>query len=127
MDLGRTAYLDVFGRPATHGEIGASERSIGVTRDFGIAVGTSITGRFSDPALFAVGCRMATELDQPGFLRMERQRKLLEPLAHRVEEATGVVPVLESGQHIIGISDDHPVAVGLVPSPALSLEIQYVV
>jgi hypothetical protein len=70
---------------------------------------------------------MATELDQPGFLRMERQRKLLEPLAHRVEEATGVVLVFESSHHIIGISDDHHVADGLVPSPALSLEIQYVV
>ena len=70
---------------------------------------------------------MATELDQPGFLRMERQRKLLEPLAHRVEETTSVVLVLEPGHHIIGISDGDHVAVGLVPSPALSLEIQYVV
>src|SRR5437764_1209306 len=37
---------------------------------------------------------MATKLDQAALLRVERQRKLLQPLAHRIPEAAGVRLVL---------------------------------
>jgi hypothetical protein len=40
--------------------------------------------RFAKPALLAVARSVATELDQPGLLRMKRQRELLEPCAFRV-------------------------------------------
>jgi len=46
--------------------------------------------RSTDAAFLAVGCRMAAELDQAGLGRMDRQRECLEPLTHRIEEATSV-------------------------------------
>ena len=44
--------------------------------------------RFAEPLLFAVGRRMATKLNQPGLVRMERQRELLKSCSHRIEEVT---------------------------------------
>ena len=62
-----------------------------------------------------------------GLVRMERQRERLEPLTHRIEEATGVVLVLEAGHQIVGVAHDDHVASGLSPSPALGPEIEHVV
>ncbi len=76
---------------------------------------------------FAVGRRMAAERDQAGLVRVERQRKLLEPCAHRIEEPTGVGLVLEAGNNVIGIPDDDHVASGLAPSPAFGPEVEDIV
>src|SRR3954451_24822287 len=64
-------------------------------------------------------CREASELDQPGLLGMQRQRKLPQPLAHLVQEAPGVLLVLEADDKVVGIAHDDHVARGLTPSPAL--------
>ena len=58
---------------------------------------------------------------------MQRQRELLQPLAHRVEEATGVGLVLEADDDVVGIAHDDHVARGLAPSPALGPEVEGVV
>ena len=58
---------------------------------------------------------------------MERQRECLEPLAHRIEEATCVVLMLEAGHQIIGVAHDDGVATGLLPSPAFGPQIEDVV
>jgi hypothetical protein len=50
--------------------------------------------RLAEPSLLTALRRKASELDQPGLLRMQRQRKLSQPLAHLVQEALGVVLVL---------------------------------
>ena len=71
--------------------------------------------------------RKAAELDQPGLLRMQRQRKLLQPLTHRVQEAPGVALVLEADDEVVGIPHDDHVARGLAPSPALGPEVEDVV
>jgi len=44
--------------------------------------------RSAEPAPRASGRRMASELDQAGLFRMERQRERIEPFMHRIEEAT---------------------------------------
>ena len=70
---------------------------------------------------------MATKLDQAGLVRVERQRELLKPHTHCIEEATGVVLMLEAGHQIIGIAHDNHVAGSLVPSPALAPQVEDVV
>ena len=72
--------------------------------------------RFAKTALSASGRRVATELDQAGLLRMQRQRELLKPGAQRIEEPTGVGLVLEAGHHELGRLAARP-SVGGNPSP----------
>ena len=79
------------------------------------------------PRFLVVGRRMAAELNQAGLVRMERQRECLEPLTHRIEEATCVVLMLEAGYQIIGIAYDDHVASGLLPSPAFGPQVECVV
>src|ERR1700726_654865 len=50
-----------------------------------------------------------------------------QPLTHRIEEATSVALMLEASHQIIGVAHDDHVASGLVPSPAFSPQIEYVV
>jgi hypothetical protein len=57
--------------------------------------------RFAEPTLLAVHRRLAAELDQAGLLRMERQSERLKPRTHRIEETTGVLLVLETGNQIV--------------------------
>ena len=83
--------------------------------------------RFAKPALSAPVRRVAAELDQSGFVRMERQRKLTQPLTHRLQEAPGVVLVLETDDDVVGVAHDDHVARGLTPSPAFGPEIEAVV
>ena len=83
--------------------------------------------RSADTAFLVVGRRMAAELNQAGLVRMERQRECLEPLTHRIEEATCVVLMLEAGHQIIGVAHDDHVATGLSPSPAVGPQIEYLV
>src|SRR6266567_3945641 len=63
--------------------------------------------------------RQASELDQPRLLGMQRQRKLLQPLAHLVEEAPGIALVLEADDEVVSVAHNDHVAGGLAPSPAL--------
>jgi len=58
---------------------------------------------------------------------MQRQRKLLQPLPHRVPEAPGVILVLEANDDIVSIPHDDHVACSLTPSPALSPKVEAVV
>src|SRR6516164_10007782 len=83
--------------------------------------------RLAEPALLAVRRREAAKLDQAGLVRMKRQRKLLQPLAHLVKETPGVGFVLESDDEVVGIAHKDHVARGLAPSPALRPEIKRVV
>jgi hypothetical protein len=52
--------------------------------------------RFAESVLRSVGRRMAAKLDQAGLVRMQRQRELLQPFAHRFPEAPSVGLVLEA-------------------------------
>ena len=68
----------------------------------------------------------SAELDQAGLLRMQRQRELPQPFAHRVPEAPGVVLTLEADDDVVGIPDHDHVARGLAPSPAFGPEVENV-
>jgi hypothetical protein len=83
--------------------------------------------RFVEPEPLSVGRRMAAEFQQSGLLRKERERKLLQPVAHGIPEASGVVFVLEAGDQVVGIAHDDHVAPSLTPSPAFNPEIEDVV
>src|SRR6476469_7064739 len=83
--------------------------------------------RFAEPAPLAVCRRHASQLAQPGLLRMTRQRNLLQPLTHLVEEAPGVALVLEANNEVVSVAHDDHVAHSLTPSPALSPEVEDVV
>ena len=83
--------------------------------------------RFAEPTLLAVGRRMATKLDQAGLVRMKRQRKLLQPRTHLIQEAPGVGLMLKADDEVVGVPHDDHVARGFTPSPACGPEIEYVV
>ncbi len=83
--------------------------------------------RFAEPSRLAVFRCKASELDEPGLLGMKRQRELLQPRAHLVEEAPGVTLVLEPDNEVVGIAYEDHVAGGLTPSPALGPEIENIV
>ena len=78
-------------------------------------------------SIFASDRRVAAELDQAGLVRIERQRELLQPLAHRIPETPGVSPVLKPNDDVVGIAHDDHVAGSLAPSPAFGPEIEGVV
>ena len=71
-------------------------------------------------------CREAAELDQASLVRIERQRELLEPLAHVVPEAPGIRLVLEADNNVISIPHEDHVARGLVPSPTRGPEVEHI-
>src|SRR6202011_52781 len=83
--------------------------------------------RFAEPELGTLRRCEAAERDQPGLLRMQRQRKLRQPLAHHVEKASAVGLVLEADHDVVRITHDHHVASSLAPSPARRPEIEDVV
>src|SRR5208283_1590961 len=83
--------------------------------------------RLRPSALLAVLRREAAELDQARLVRMQRQRNLLQPFAHRIPEAAGVIPALEADDDVVGVPHHDHVARGLAPSPALGPEIEDVV
>src|SRR5271166_1393665 len=79
--------------------------------------------RPAQPARLAPRRRVAAELDQAGLLRMQRQRELLKPCAHHVEEPTSVSLVLEPGHKVSRPAESHRQAlaepdVRLPPHPA---------
>ena len=79
---------------------------------------------FAEPTPGASVRRMATKLDQAALLRVERQRRLLQPLAHRIPEAPGVRLVLKANDDVVGVAHDNHVARGLAPSPAFGPEVE---
>src|SRR5438309_788434 len=83
--------------------------------------------RFAKSAPFAACRRIAPELDQPGLLRVERQRVFSQSLSHLVQEAPGVRLVLETNDQVVSVAHDDHVAGGLAPSPAFGPEIEDVV
>src|SRR5690242_7100892 len=83
--------------------------------------------RLAEAAPFAVAGRKTTELDQPGLLRVERQRELLKPVAHHVEEPTSVGLVQEADHDVICIPQDDHVTGSFTLSPAIGPEIEHIV
>src|SRR5262249_34176116 len=68
--------------------------------------------RFAEPAPFAAFRRKASELDEPGLLGMQRQRKPSQPLTHLFQKEPCVDMVLEADDEVIGIAHDNHVAGG---------------
>src|SRR3970282_1476309 len=83
--------------------------------------------RFAKTKFLAPCRRMATKLDQPGLIRVQRQRKLLQPLAQFFQKPLGLSFVLKAQHHIICITDDDHVAGGVAPAPLLRPEVEDVV
>src|SRR6266481_7261446 len=83
--------------------------------------------RFTKAALLAPCRRMATKLDQPGLIRMQRQRILLQPRAQFFQKPPGLSFVLKAQHHIIRVADDDHVAGGVAPAPLLRPEVEDIV
>jgi len=60
---------------------------------------------------------MAAERDDPGLVRVERERKRLEPRPYRVEEAPRVGLVLEAEDQIVSVAHDDHVSHGSALTP----------
>jgi len=80
--------------------------------------------RFAQALPLTACRRVASELDQPGLLRVQRQRERPHPLAQLIEEAPGIGLVLETDNEVVGIAHNDHVARGLAPSPAFGPEIE---
>ena len=80
--------------------------------------------RLAKPVPPAVFHRVATELNQPGLLRMERQCKFPHPFAQQVEETPRIGFVLETDNEVVGVSHDDDITSGLAPSPAFGIEVE---
>src|ERR1700716_220883 len=83
--------------------------------------------RLAEPLPLAALCRKASELDQPGLLRMQRQRKLPQPLAHLLQKEPAIAMVLEPDDEVVGVAHNDHVAGGHAPSPACGPEVERVV
>ncbi len=83
--------------------------------------------RFAEPAPLTTLCRKTSELDQPGLLGMQRQRKPSQPLTHLFQKEPGIDMVLEADDKVIGIAHDNHVAGGQALSPAHGPEVKGVV
>src|SRR5262249_60270498 len=81
--------------------------------------------RFSQPALRSSGRRMAAKLDQAGLVRVEGQRRILQPFAHRFPEAPGARLVLETHYTFVSLPPGDHVTRGLAPSPSLHPQIPH--
>jgi hypothetical protein len=71
--------------------------------------------------------RKAPKLDQTSFLRMQRQSKLLYPLAQIRQKARGILQVLETDDSVIGIPHHNNIATGIATSPPLCPEVEDIV
>src|SRR4030081_498584 len=83
--------------------------------------------RLAEPLPLAALCRKASELDQPGLLRMQRQRNLPQPLAHLLQKEPAIAMVLEPDDEVVGVAHNDHVAGGHAPSPACGPEVERVV
>src|SRR5207247_9453608 len=80
--------------------------------------------RFTKTALLAPCRRMAAKLEQPGLIRMQRQRILLQPRAQFFQKPLGLSFVLKAQHHVIRVTDDDHVAGGVAPAPLLRPKIE---
>lgn len=83
--------------------------------------------RLPKPLLQTICRCVATKLQQPGLVRVERKRELLKPQARRLPEAPGVGFILEAHNNVIGESHDNDSAFGFPSSPPLGPQIEDVV
>src|SRR5450631_3133667 len=83
--------------------------------------------RFPKPPSGTILSRKATEFDQTGLLRMQRQRKLLQPLAQFRQKTLGIVFVLKTGDNIVGVAHVGDVAASLAVSPPFGPQVKAVV
>src|SRR5438067_13717046 len=63
-----------------------------------------------DPRRWRFSAACPTELDQAGLVRMQRQRELSQPRAHRSQEAPGVFLMREADDDVVGIAHNDHVA-----------------
>ena len=83
--------------------------------------------RFAETPLGARDRCEAAKLDQPGLVRVQRQRERREPLAHRLPEMVSVAPALETDESVVGVAHDDHVARRFTPSPALGPQVEHIV
>src|SRR5262245_59498085 len=70
--------------------------------------------RSTDTAFLAIDRRVAAKLNHAGLDWADRQRECREPPAHRIEETTCVVLMLEAGHQIIGVTHHDHVTTGFL-------------
>jgi hypothetical protein len=73
-----------------------------------------------------LGC-LATEADQPGFVRVQGQFERAQPLMQVVQKGLCLMLVLEADDGVVGIANDDYVAVRLGVAPSLDPQIVRVV
>ena len=71
--------------------------------------------------------RVATEADQPGFRRVQRQFERPHSFLQVVQECLRLMLMLEADNGVIRIADDNHVAGRLGPAPAMGPQIERVV
>src|ERR1700674_3685715 len=82
--------------------------------------------RFTQAALGSPLGRKAAKLDQARLVRVQRQHKLLHPLPQVRQKALGRPFVLKSRHHIIGVTHEDDFTPGVMLSPAVSPQVEYV-
>jgi len=75
----------------------------------------------------AITFGVSAELDQAGFLGVQRQTKLLQPRAKLAEQSQGIPASLESQHEVVGIADHDHVASRLTLSPLVHPKVEHVV
>ena len=81
----------------------------------------------SQSPLFSVLRSETAELDQAGFLRVDLQRKLLQPHLHGPVESLGIVGLVTANNDVIGITDNDDVSPGVTFAPLICPEIKNIV
>ena len=76
------------------------------------------------PRLTLLG-RVATEADQPGLCRVQRQFERAQPFLEIIEERLRLMLVLEADNGVVRIADDDHVA-GRLAAPAMGPQIEHV-
>jgi len=80
--------------------------------------------RFTQTGALSVRRRVASELDQPRFVRVQLQLELLHSFFQFRPEPFGIVLELESNQGIIGITHHDHIAMRTLLTPGLNPEIE---
>jgi hypothetical protein len=83
--------------------------------------------RFTQPSPGSISGRKATKLDQSGFLRMQRQCELPQPLTQIRLETPGIPFVLKAGDNIVGEAHVENLPVGMAAPPLISPQVKAVV
>lgn len=80
--------------------------------------------RFAKTSFGSMFNRIAAKLNQPGLVRMQRQCKLLQPLSHIREKASGIDLMLKTDNTIVGIAHNDDVTLSMVASPPVCPEVE---